>query len=378
MGTFARIRAWSPSQQLCEEHNLPPAPGLAGRILRQRLRASLAGSRPRVLLSNEYGEGPLVISAASVAPSLGMDRVDPSRARPLRFGGASALRLEAGQRAWSDPVDLKVDDLMDIAVSLSIEACPRAVTSHPGSRTSSYIARGADLDAPSLPGAERVEHWYYLAGLDLEAGGARGALVAVGDSLTDGRGTTTDGDTRWTDVLMRRLRAGGLEGIAVLNAGLGGNRVLEEGLGPACRDRFARDVLEPEGARWIVLFEGVNDIGTLSKERGPERLARELLAAYEAMAEEARGKGLWIAGCTITPFGGSQYDFPEAHRARALVNEAIRAGGIFNACIDFDAAIRDPAKPEALRPEFDSGDHLHLSNPGYEALAQAFDLGIFS
>jgi lysophospholipase L1-like esterase len=373
-----RIRVWAPSQQECEPHNLPPAPGLAGMTLRQYFRASLGGKAPRISISNEYGKTPLEIGSASMAPSLGMDRIDAARSRPVRFKGSASLALAPGASMWSDPVDLEIADLMDLAVSLSVRSCPEAVTAHPGSRTSSFIVPGDATAIPAMPGAVLAEHWYLLSGLDVAAEGPCGLFIALGDSLTDGRGTTTDGNTRWTDVFMSRLRAEGRKGIAVVNAGLGGNRLLKDGLGPCGVSRFERDALDPDGARWLVLFEGVNDIGTLVPEMGADAVAKEITDAYSGIIGASRSRGVKVFGATITPFGGSQYDKPENERARKAVNAWIRDSGAFDAVFDFDAAVRDPASPERLDAAADSGDFLHLNNEGYRRLAARVDTGLLA
>jgi lysophospholipase L1-like esterase len=373
-----RICVWAPSQQECEPNNLPPAPGLAGMTLRQYFRASLGGLSPRIRISNEYGKTPLGIGASSLAPSLGMDGIDAARSLPLRFGGSASLALAPGASVWSDPVDFDVSDLMDLSVSLFVTSCPEAVTAHPGSRTSSFIVPGDATALPAMPGAARVEHWYFLSGLDVAAEGPCASLVVLGDSLTDGRGTTTDGNTRWTDVLMSRLRAEGKKRIAVVNAGVGGNRLLRDGLGPCGAARFERDALGLEGSRWLVLFEGVNDIGTLVPELGADAVTKEITAAYSRIIEVSRSRGVKVFGATITPFGGSQYDKPENEAARIAVNEWIRKSGAFDAVFDFDAAVRDPSSPGRLDPAADSGDFLHLNNEGYRCLAGRVDTGLLA
>jgi len=372
-----RIRVWSPSQQECEPHNLPPEPGLAGSTLRQNFRPSLAGSAARFLFSNEYGDGKVEIAGAMIAPSLGMDRIDGGRSRRLSFGGAEGVTLPPGGTAWSDPVDFRVVDRAPLSADIRFGACPGKVTAHPGSRTTSYLSAGDALGAVALPDAARTEHWYFLAGMDLVPDGPARTFVAIGDSLTDGRGTTTDGDTRWTDALLARIRSAGMSGVAVVNSGLGGNRVLRDGLGPSTRSRYRRDALDLPGAAWMLVFEGVNDIGTLCGELGAAAVVEELTDAYAEMAAAAREKVIRTVGATITPFGGSQYDTPADREARNAVNEWIRGSGVFDVMADFDAAVRDADDPERLAGEVDSGDHLHLCNEGYRRLAGAVDLDLF-
>jgi lysophospholipase L1-like esterase len=370
-----RICVWAPAQQLCEEGNLPPSPGLKSMRLRQNFRVSLGGRAPRLRLSNLFGDGPLGIGGAVLAPSRGMDCIDSGAARPLLFGGRPELVIPAGSEAWSDPLEMDVGDQDGLSLTIQVDACPTAITAHPGSRTTSFIAPAGDLAEAALPEATRVEHWYFISAMEVIVDEPCACLTAIGDSITDGRGSVTDGDTRWTDYLARRL--GSAAGVAVVNAGLGGNRVLLDGLGPSAASRFVRDALEPAGTRWCVIFEGVNDIGTRAQELGAAALADELASAYLEMIRAAHARGVLAYGATITPFGGSQYDQPECREARRLVNEWIRAPGRFDALLDFDAVLRDPAEPGRLRREADTGDGLHLTPAGYRMLADSVDLGLF-
>jgi lysophospholipase L1-like esterase len=237
---------------------------------------------------------------------------------------------------------------------------------------------------PDLPGARTIEHWFALSGVEV-AGTARSAIVALGDSITDGHAATTNGDDRWPDDLARRLQSSpATRGIAVLNQGIGGNRLLEDGLGPNALARFDRDVLAQAGARWLIVLEGINDLGNLTRARTVSAedhaaFVRAMIGAYAQMVERAHAHGLKIIGGTVMPDGGSDYYHPDAANEadRQAVNRWIRAPGHFDAVIDFDAAVRDPADPNRLLPRFDSGDHLHPSPAGYAAMAAAIPLTLF-
>ncbi len=372
------VGAWMSSQQLCEDKNRPPAPGFAGATLRQVVRLSLGGACLRIHISNAFGDAPLTVDSAQVAVSLGDGAICPESSRAVLFHGRPVITIPPGALAVSDPVDLPVVAQADLAVTFHLPAVPAAITSHPGSRTTSYLRPGADTTAATMTDAVRVDHWYYLSSIEVApAPAVAAAVVALGDSITDGRGTTTNQNTRWPDNLVRRLQADPqLRGVAVLNAGIGGNRMLGDGLGPGALARFERDVLVPTGVRWLIVLEGVNDLGSRGADRKPS--AEDLIVAYEQMIRRAHARGIRVYGATITPLGGSFYDQPGNEEDRQAVNRWIREGGGFDAVIDFDAALRDPAQPARLRAEADSGDHLHPNDEGYRLMAEAVDLRLFA
>lgn len=338
---------WTAAPQLTEADNLPPliTDGIAFRdcTLRQTVRVSAGGTRLRLRLSNEFG-----------AADLRLDAVRAGTSVPVCFGGRRSVTVPPGAQVISDPVEFTVADGASVEVTAYLRAgqpVADGITSHPGSRATSYVG-----DIP-------VEHWYYLSGIEVWSASVSGVAVMLGDSLTDGRGSTTDGNDRWPDQFFD-LSAGRF---AVVNQGVGGNRVLRDGLGPSALARLDTGVLAVTGARWLLVFEGINDIGT-----GAD--ACDLIFGYEQIIARARAAGLTVCGATLTPFGGNDsYDDPEGKHeaARGAVNRWIRSGGAFDAVVDFDAAVRDPLCPRLLRPAFDTGDHLHMNPAGYRALARA-------
>jgi peptidoglycan/xylan/chitin deacetylase (PgdA/CDA1 family) len=378
------IGSWASAQEVPEPNNALSDADLTDATLRQVVRLSAGGERLRVRLSNAFGGAPLRITAAHVARPVAPGRaaVEPGSDRVLTFGGSAEATIPAGAEIWSDPVDVRAAPGSALAVSLYLPVAPPRQTSHPGARATSFLVHGDRTAAADLPDAKSVEHWFFLSGVDVLAAPGVGAVVALGDSITDGHGATVDGDNRWPDVLAARLRdAAGGAGTGVLNVGIGGNRVLQDGLGPDALARFDRDVLAQSGVRAVIVFEGVNDLGVLTRD-GPApgarhaQMVRDLELAYAQMIEAAHAHGLKILGATITPYGASGYYHPgpESEADRQQVNAWIRAPGHFDGVIDFDGVLHDPSRPDHLLAAYDSGDGLHPSLAGYRALAAAVPL----
>ncbi len=333
----------------------------------------------RIRLSNEYGDGSLKVGLAYVARSAGRGAQDGTAGSVVTFEGRRGVVIPAGAFVWSDEVAMRTNDQGDIAVSLYLAAVPTGITGHPGSRTASYLVPGNHANDDSLPSAVLTEHWYFISNVEVRRS-ARSAVVAVlGNSIADGRGSGTEKNNRWPDNLARRLSRNGLtRDVAVSNAGIGGNAVLRGGLGPPGLSRFDRDVLDQRGVRWVIISEGVNDIGGARGADSAAAVGTQLIQSYQSLIERAHARGVRAYGATMLPFGGSQYGSAEHERARVTVNRWVREGGAFDAVIDFDAMMRDPAAPDALRREFDSGDHLHPNEAGYAAMAEGIELRLFS
>ncbi|TMR93771.1 SGNH/GDSL hydrolase family protein [Nonomuraea basaltis] len=387
------VDTWTAMPQPTEPGNMPPPPFTTDHLvlddstLRQTVRLSVGGQRARLRFSNAFGGAPLPITRVSVAfPAggvAGVSAIQAGTARPVTFQGRPGTVVPIGAQAVSDPLELPLasGSVLTVTVYLAEGQASSAITSHPGSRTTSYLVTGNQAEAEDLPGATPVDHWYFLSAIEVWSKPATAALVLLGDSLTDGRGSTTNLNNRWPDRLFDRLRADRrTAGVAIANQAAGGNRVLNDGLGPNALARLDRDVLARSGAQWLVVFEGVNDLGTAEATQGAQkRIADELIAAYDQIIVRAHAKDLTVYGATITPFGGHSYDDPQGHRegARQAVNEWIRTSGRFDAVIDFDRAVRDPAEPRRLQAAYDVGDGLHLSPAGYKALADAVPARLF-
>jgi lysophospholipase L1-like esterase len=370
------VGTWGCAPQLTEDRNLPPAPGLANSTLRQIVRTSIGGKRVRLRFSNRFGTGPVTMKAVSLAESAGHGAIRPSSAKGIVFHGETSVAIPAGEAVTSDPFDYEILPLTEYAVTIAFgDMSNTVVTGHPGSRSTSYLKTGSAVDAETLPDAATTAHWYIVTGIDVLAEPAASAVVILGDSITDGRGSDTDGNNRWTDNLARRLLASpATQNVGVLNEGLGGNAVLTGGLGPPALTRLDRDLLGQSSARWLIVMEGVNDIGGGGH---PETVAAELIAAYERFIATAHSHSIRAYGITILPFGGSMYDSPAREATRQAVNDWIRTSGKFDAVIDMDAAVRDPAASARLLPAYDSGDHLHPNVAGYQKMAEVIDLQLF-
>jgi lysophospholipase L1-like esterase len=367
--------------QLTEPGNLPPAPFtganavLVDTTLRQAVHTTIAGTSVRLRFSNAFGGAPLPITAVSLARPAGgragVSAIEPGTSRPVTFSGRPSVTVPIGAQVVSDPVVLPGSGELTITAYLATGQASTSVTSHPGSRTTSHLLRGDHHDDVDLPGATPTDHWYLLSGVEVLAPGDTAATVVLGDSLTDGRGSTTNGNDRWPDRLNARLRGRH----AVLNQAAGGNRVLQDGLGPNALARLDRDVLALGGVVALIVFEGINDIGTAAATpEAQQAVGDELRFAYDQIVTRAHARDLRVYGATLTPIGGNPgYDDPGGlrERTRAGLNDWIRRSGRFDGVADFDAAVRDPAAPRQLAVAYDVGDHLHLNPAGYLALASA-------
>ena len=350
-----------------EPNNLLPNPDLDHAVLRQVVHLSVGGERLRLHLSNAFGTQPFSIEAVHVARSLapGSAAIVAGSGREVHFHGVSSVTIPAGAEYLSDAVDIKTSSLANLAVTIVPTTPQSGQTGHPGSRAVSFVAHGSDAAAPDLPEAKRVEHWYILAGVDVQtnAGLTARSIVALGDSITDGHGSTIDGNTRWPDEPARRL-AGTTEmrGWGVLNQGIGGNHLLTDGLGPNVLARFDRDVLAQTVVRAVIVLEGVNDLGGATRDsdipaEAHKALVARILAAYAQMIERSHSHGLKVFGGTITPYVGSDYyqPGPASEHDRQEINAWILTPGHFDAVIDFARALADPRHPDRLLAKYDSG-----------------------
>ena len=380
------VSAWASSQFRPTGDAELPSGTLRDQTLRQIVRPSVDGNRIRVRFSNVAGTRPLRISGASIAraQSSGSPTIDAATSMPLRFDGRAAVIIPAGADYLSDPVDMPAKALETIAISLHYDGEPEQ-TSHPGSRATSWHMPGDHLSDATMAGAAHFDHWFNLAALEVEPCAPSRLIVALGDSITDGKGSTTNGNDRWTDVLAKRLQADPQRpGIAIVNQGIGGNRLLNDGLGPNALARLDRDVLAQPGVTHLIVLEGINDLGTLTLEAPVSQAEHDshvtrIIGAYRQIIARARAKGTKVIGGTIMPFVGNGYYHANRDNEadRQAVNAWIRTPGHFDAVVDFDRVMRDPVKPERLLPAYDDGDALHPSPAGYRAMGDAIPLNLF-
>ena len=372
------VATWTTAIQKVEPHNLAPAPYLSGNSLRQIVEVSFGGKEVALKLSNEFNTEETEILGVELAEaeSQGAKSGIIGKSTPLTFKGQRGVTMKPGEVIVSDLVPFKMKPRMNVAITIHFgKASQTDVTGHPGSRTSSYIAKG---DTKDFSGAVETAHWYYINSLLVAVPkGKFASIAAIGNSITDGRGTTTNGQNRWTDILSKRLLQNKkTKNLSVLNLGLGGNCGLRGGLGPTANSRYERDVLTQEGVKYAIEREGVNALGG---SRDGEATAKQLIESFQKMIRLAHEKGIKIYGGTIMPFKGNNYYNESREKGRQMVNEWIRTSGEYDGVVDFDEAMRDPEQPDRLNPAFlFENDWLHPNASGYQAMGDAIDLGLFT
>jgi len=343
--------------------------------LRQVAHVSLGGDRLRVRLSNRFGPEPLVIDAASVGIRSRGAQVLPGSLRALTFGGDPSVTVAPGARVLSDPVELSVPDEADLSVSLYLARETRPATVHLNALETTCVSPAGDHTArEDMPVAQESIHGFWLSGIEVLAPAGARVVVALGDSITDGYGSTPGASAAYPARLAHRLlsaRDPGEPGTAVLNGGIGGNRLLRDVIGPNAQERLDRDVLTQSGATHLILLEGTNDMGMSALGLPPDVTAGEIIQACRQIIRRAAAQGFTVLGGTLLPYEGAFYHSEAGERTREAVNAWIRTSGAFDAVIDFDAVMRDPAHPARMLPRYDSGDHLHPGDAGYEAMAAA-------
>jgi lysophospholipase L1-like esterase len=371
------VGSWSASAVAAEPNTRD---GYAKMSIRNVVHTSVGGSGARITLSNLYGTKPLTISHATLA--LAAAPSNPTAAtgtmRRLTFGNSPTVTIPPGRKATSDSVRLNVPHAADLLVTTYSPKPSGPVTYHPYARQTSYVAQGDKADETSGTAfTQQSPYWRYLTAVDVWTNQTRGAVAVLGDSITDGITSSPGANRRWTDFLAERLRTErDAPRYSVLNGGISGNRVLVDGPrfspnnGPSGLTRMQRDVLSCSGVKAVVIEMGLNDIIKPPRQRDPGRIVDGL----RQLVRYAHARGLRVIGGTLTPFGGHRGYERRLDVMRQQVNEEIRSGKVFDAVVDFDAALRDPANPNRLRPAYDSGDHLHPSDNGYRAMAEALEL----
>lgn len=349
---------------------------------RMVIRTTIAGTRARVVLSNAYGANPLTIGAAHIALRAKESAIASGTDHALTFNGSPSIQIPAGAAIWSDPVAMTLPKAADLAISVYVPGDTGPATTHSVGLHTTWIKAGDQTAAAEITEAQTTQSWYWISAVEVTAPASTATIVTFGDSITDGTRSTPNADASWPTFLSSRTS------IPVLNMGISANRVLRDGFGQAALARFDRDVVAVPGVKWMTILEGINDIGAGI---GPDFLfpppanrpdseivkPEQLIAAYKQIIDRAHQHGIKVFGSPLMPFKGAAYYTDHGNETRHAVNEWIRTSKAFDALIDFDAITRDPADPEKMKADFDSGDHLHPNDKGYKAMADAIDLHLF-
>lgn len=360
----------------------PPSGSFNNQTVRMIARSSLGGNRVRVHLSNVFGASPLSVGAVHIALRSTDSAIVPGSDRALSFNGKPSVVIPVGAEMLTDAIDFNVPKLTDLAISVYVPGDTGLASVHALGLHSTYISKEGDFSAqPDIADAQISRSWYWLSGIDVLAPADAGAIVAFGDSITDGATSTPDTDRSWPSVLATRLVANqDTANISVANEGISGNRVLGDGAGVSALARFDRDVLTQAGVRWVMIMEAINDIGIGARQGAPAGgiSSDALINAYRQMIERAHTQGIKVIGCTLTPYVGASYASEAGEVMREALNDFIRNSGAFDGVVDFEKVTRDPANPKQFLPLYNITDHLHPNDAGYKAMADSIDLSIFT
>ncbi|KAH5252427.1 hypothetical protein HBI70_202440 [Parastagonospora nodorum] len=385
---FHWVNTWTSMPQLVEPGNMPPAPFSSGGVLkdatlRQTLHMSVGASKIKLAISNTFGTSDLPITAGSVSLPLGgaagVSSIQASPLAPITVGGKSSFTVPRGQVVITDEIEFQVKPQIMLTVSLYSQQgqSGSSITGHPGSRTTSWFASGNKVNATSFSGTQSV-HWYFVSAVQAYVPADTGALLILGDSITDGRGSDDNKNNRWPDLLLARLQATNHSTLAVNNQAAGGNTVLSGGLGPPLLTRYKRDAIDQPGIKYLMIFEGVNDIGGNANSASTQTtVGNSLISAFTQIVGDAKKAGYTTIGGTIAPFGGNSYQGTEREKTRVKVNKWILESGTFDHTVDLAGILASKSNPAMLDKKFDSGDGLHPSVVGYQAVADGFPIDIF-
>jgi lysophospholipase L1-like esterase len=368
-----RVSAWSPSMTT-------GGPRFNNQTIRMVMHSSIAGSAARITLSNRFSDTALTVNAVNVAVQANGGAATPGTSHTVTFDHASNATIAAGAQLISDVIPISVSAGENLLLSLYVPNATGVSTWHSDAFDTTYLASGNHTGEDSAAGfGNTTTSWYYLAGLDVVSPTARGTVVAFGDSITDGYHSSTGTYQRWPDGLARRLGAApGPQRLSVVDAGIGGNRVLTDvpnlWQGISALKRFEHDALDQPGVKYVILFEGINDIGNNAGPNNQPLTVQDLVNGYQALIKKAHDAGVTIIGATLMPDKGNGYYSPNAEAIRQAANNWIRTSGAFDGFVDFDLAMRDPANPATLNPSYDSGDHIHPNDAGMQAMANAVNL----
>jgi lysophospholipase L1-like esterase len=382
----AQANAAAPPAAPAGQRGPAPAPlSFKDQTVRMIVHTGIGGKRARVTLSNTFGNAPLAIGSAHVALRSKESAIVPASDRALTFNGKPTVTIAQGAQITSDPFDLEIPQLGDLAISIYLPGESGQLTTHATGLHTTYIAKGNVTSAPALEDATTTRSWYWISSVDVMAPAEAGAIVAFGDSITDGATSTNDADRSWPSILAARLASSsGAPKLSVLNLGISGNRLLADGAGVNALARFDRDVLGQSGVKWLMIMEGINDIGVTTGNRGngpapaSPVTADDLILPIKQMIDRAHAHGIRVIGCTLTPYQGATYYSDKGEEVREAVNQWIRTGGAFDAVVDYDKVTQDSANPKTFKATFNNTDHLHPNDAGYKAMADSVDLKVFT
>ena len=367
------VGTWACAPQTVDKSFMPYNNQMTNRSVRQVVKVSIGGNVIRLQLSNELSSEPVEITSVYIAKAANGPEIYKTSAKYLQFGKKRQVVIPAGKAVFSDALKFKLQPLERVSITINYLKAPKEPTVHMGSRTTSYILRGVTNSYTDFTTAFKEDHWFNISAIDVLDATAS-SIAILGNSITDGKGSTTNAQDRWPDFLSAALNNGAgfnlfkVGKTGILNLGIGNNRILSVGLGAPGKERFDRDILAQRGLRAVIIFEAINDIGTSTN---PDETARKLVEAYQVMIKKARQRGLKVYMGTITPFRGCRgYFTEEREKARKIVNSWIRTTHEIDGFIDFDALMRDPSAPEQLRREWQIGDWLHPNPAGYKQMGE--------
>lgn len=367
------VGTWACAPQTVDKSFMPYNNQMTNRSVRQVVKVSIGGNVIRLQLSNELSSEPVEITSVYIAKAGNGPEIYKTSAKYLQFGKKRQVVIPAGKAVFSDALKFKLQPLERVSITINYLKAPKEPTVHMGSRTTSYILRGVTNSYTDFTTAFKEDHWFNISAIDVLDATAS-SIAILGNSITDGKGSTTNAQDRWPDFLSSALNNGAgfnlfkVGKTGILNLGIGNNRILSVGLGAPGKERFDRDILAQRGLRAVIIFEAINDIGTSTN---PDETARKLVEAYQVMIKKARQRGLKVYMGTITPFRGCRgYFTEEREKARKIVNSWIRTTHEIDGFIDFDALMRDPSAPEQLRREWQIGDWLHPNPVGYKQMGE--------
>jgi Lysophospholipase L1 and related esterases len=372
------VGTWSTAPYFVDANNMAPAPGLSNNSLRQIVRVSVGGEVLRVRFTNLFCKNSVTFKSVGIAVSKGGSAIDAATNNYMKFAGKEEVAMAANGEIISDPLPFHLEPGMKVAITICFGEAGPQIGGHAASRTTSYLLTGNQSITADFSNSIPTDHWFAMADIDVIAPKTTAAIAVLGNSIVDGRGSGTSKFNRWTDILSERLlKNPATKQRAVLNLGIGGNCVVRGGQGEPAVVRFDRDILGQQNVRWLIISEGINDIGGIRDSVQALQTAKDLINAYTQMIDKAHAKGIKVYGATILPFAKSFYDKPFRYAARDSVNTWIRTSGSFDAVIDFDEIIRNPQETSTMLPDVHSGDFLHPNEAGYRKMGEFVDLKLF-